>query len=109
MEAILRPPELPPTPAPTSGPFAVFRSPKGEAAVLGDNMFVEQLSIGGLGYYLSDADRAEYRRPYVTPGESRRPTLRGRVSCPWAESRLTPKRSFEATRAGGERWRGATA
>lgn len=75
MEAILRPPELPPTPAPTGGPFAIFRSPKGEAAVLENNMFVEQLLIGGLAYYLSEADKAEYRRPFLMPGESRRPTL----------------------------------
>lgn len=75
MEAILRPPEFPPTPVPTAGPFATFRSPAGEEAVLENNMFVEQLLIGGLEHYLSDADKAEYRRPYLTPGESRRPTL----------------------------------
>jgi haloalkane dehalogenase len=75
MEAILRPPEFPPNPVPTAGPFAIFRSPAGEQAVLEDNMFVEQLLIGGLEYYLSEADKAEYRRPYLTPGESRRPTL----------------------------------
>ena len=75
MEAILRPPSFPETPAPTSGPFATFRSDAGEEAVLQNNMFVEQLLIGGLGYYLSEEDKAEYRRPYLTPGESRRPTL----------------------------------
>lgn len=75
MEAILRPPSFPPAPAPTSGPFAVFRSGDGERAVLEENMFVEQLLIGGLQYYLSEEDKAEYRRPYLEPGESRRPTL----------------------------------
>ena len=75
MEAILRPPNRPPNPAPTEGPFATFRSAAGEQAVLQDNMFVEQMLIGGLGYYLSETDKAEYRRPYLTPGESRRPTL----------------------------------
>ena len=75
MEAILRPPAQPPTLAPTAGPFATFRSPAGEKAVLEGNMFVEQLLIGGLLYYLSDEDKAEYRRPYLTSGESRRPTL----------------------------------
>ncbi len=75
MEAILRPPGIPPNPIPTAGPFATFRSEAGEDAVLNDNMFVEQLLIGGLEYYLSEADKAEYRRPYLEPGESRRPTL----------------------------------
>jgi haloalkane dehalogenase len=75
MEGILRPASLPPSSEPTSGPFATFRSPDGERAVLGENVFVEQLLIGGLQYYLSEADQAEYRRPYLTAGESRRPTL----------------------------------
>ena len=75
MEAILRPPELPPNPVPTGGPFATFRSPAGEEAVLENNMFVDQILIDGLEHYLSDADKAEYRRPYQMPGESRRPTL----------------------------------
>lgn len=75
MEPILRPPEQPPRPAPTAGPFATFRSPAGEQAVLQNNVFVEELLIGGLGYYLNESDKAEYRRPYLSPGESRRPTL----------------------------------
>ena len=75
MEAILRPSSFPETPEPTAGPFAILRSARGEKAVLQDDMFVEQILIGGLGYYLSEADKAEYRRPYRVPGESRRPTL----------------------------------
>jgi haloalkane dehalogenase len=75
MEAILRSSRLPAAPEPTTGPFAMFRSTEGERAVLEQNMFVEQLLIGGLEYYLSDEDKAEYRRPYREPGESRRPTL----------------------------------
>lgn len=75
MEPILRPPEFPRTPTPSGGPFATFRSPDGEEAVLRNNMFVEQLLISGLAYYLSEADKAEYRRPFREPGESRRPTL----------------------------------
>lgn len=74
MEAILEPPGAPrPAPAPGST-FAVYRSAEGERVVLQDNMFVERL-IGGLQYYLTAEDAAEYRRPYVVPGESRRPTL----------------------------------
>ncbi len=75
MEAILRPAPLPPVPEPTTGLFAVFRSPAGEEAVLQNNVFIEQILLGGLDLYLSEADKAEYRRPYLTPGESRRPTL----------------------------------
>jgi haloalkane dehalogenase len=75
MAAILRPPGVPPVPEPTAGPFAIFRSAAGEAAVLAENIFVEQLLIAGLGYYLSAEDQAEYRRPYRSSGESRRPTL----------------------------------
>ncbi|MBL4821410.1 MAG: haloalkane dehalogenase [Gammaproteobacteria bacterium] len=75
MEAILTPSALPVIPEPSQGPFAIFRSPQGEEAVLQKNVFVEQILIGGLGYYLSDADKAEYRRPYLQAGESRRPTL----------------------------------
>ena len=53
----------------------MFRSPAGEQAVLENNVFVEQILIGGLDLYLSEADKAEYRRPYRDAGESRRPTL----------------------------------
>lgn len=75
MEPILNPASLPSIPEPTQGAFATFRSAAGEPAVLENNYFIEQILIGGLGYYLSDADKAEYRRPYLQPGESRRPTL----------------------------------
>lgn len=75
MEPILRPPDFPPNPEPSTGPFATFRSPEGEEAVLQNNVFVEQILIGGLDNYLSEVDKMEYRRPYLEPGESRRPTL----------------------------------
>jgi haloalkane dehalogenase len=73
-EAILRRPDMP-RPEPTTGPFTIFRSPAGDEAVLQHNMFVEQLLLGSLRYYLTEEDQAEYRRPYLEPGESRRPTL----------------------------------
>lgn len=75
MEAILSPSSLPPIPEPETGLFSIFRSPRGEEAVLQNNIFIEQILIGGLGYYLSEEDKAEYRRPYLAAGESRRPTL----------------------------------
>ena len=68
------PPGTPrPGPAPGST-FDTYRSPRGEQAVLQENRFVEGL-IGGLRYFLTEEDEAEYRRPYLEPGESRRPTL----------------------------------
>lgn len=74
MEAIIEPPDAPrPAPAPGTA-FALYRSPAGEQAVLQENRFVESL-ISGLEYYLTPEDAAEYRRPYLVPGESRRPTL----------------------------------
>jgi haloalkane dehalogenase len=74
-EAILHRPDEPPyTPKP-GNLFDSFLTPEGERLVLQDNVFVENLLIGGLKYFLTPADEAEYRRPYLTPGESRRPTL----------------------------------
>ena len=75
MEAILNPSSLPPIPEPESGLFNIFRSAQGEEAVLQNNIFIEQILIGGLGYYLTEEDKAEYRRPFLQPGERRRPTL----------------------------------
>jgi haloalkane dehalogenase len=72
-EAMVRPPETP-RPMPVDGPFVLYRSEAGEKAVLEDNMFVENM-LRGLRYYLSDEEIAEYRRPFLQPGESRRPTL----------------------------------
>ena len=52
-----------------------FRSPAGEDMVLRDNMFVEAFLIEAEKANLSQADIAEYRRPFLTAGEDRRPTL----------------------------------
>lgn len=55
--------------------FQAFRSPKGEEMVLEGNMFVEGMLPAGVLRQLSDAEMTEYRRPFVTQGEDRRPTL----------------------------------
>jgi hypothetical protein len=55
--------------------FRTFRSPAGEDAVLGHNVFIEKLLLGGSRRSLSEAEKAEYRRPFLNPGEERRPTL----------------------------------
>ena len=74
MESIIRPPQMMEESA-TGGFFGALRSPQGEQMVLEENMFVERLLLDGLKYYLTEEEKAEYRRPYTEPGESRRPTL----------------------------------
>ncbi|GAA5186240.1 haloalkane dehalogenase [Rugosimonospora acidiphila] len=55
--------------------FQGLRSPAGEAMVISDNVFVEQILPAGILRELSEEELAVYRAPYLTPGESRRPTL----------------------------------
>jgi haloalkane dehalogenase len=55
--------------------FQALRSPAGESMVISDNVFVEQILPTGILRDLSEQEMAVYRAPYLTPGESRRPTL----------------------------------
>ncbi|MFD1496852.1 haloalkane dehalogenase [Streptosporangium lutulentum] len=55
--------------------FQALRSPAGESMVITDNAFVEQVMPMGILRDLSEEEKAVYRAPYLTPGESRRPTL----------------------------------
>ncbi len=55
--------------------FQGFRSPAGEAMVLEKNVFVERVLPGSIIRKLDDKEMAAYRRPFVEPGEARRPTL----------------------------------
>jgi haloalkane dehalogenase len=94
VEAIIEPPGAPrAVPAPGSA-FATYRSPEGEQAVLRENRFVESL-ISGLEYYLTEEDAAEYRRPYLVPGESRRPTLSWPRELPLGSE---PKETYDIVR-----------
>jgi len=43
--------------------------------VLDKNVFVERVLPGSVLRTLTDEEMAEYRRPFLEPGESRRPTL----------------------------------
>ena len=54
---------------------AAARNPEGEALVLRNNLFVERSFSERILRRLSDAEMAVYRRPYLNPGEDRRPTL----------------------------------
>ena len=55
--------------------FQAFRSPAGEEMVLQQNLFVEGVLPGSILRDLTDAEMAEYRRPFADAGEGRRPTL----------------------------------
>jgi haloalkane dehalogenase len=57
------------------GVFQGFRSPAGERMVLEQNVFVERVLPGSIVRALGAAEMAEYRRPFTSPGEDRRPTL----------------------------------
>ena len=59
----------------TRDTFRALRSEAGEDMVLRDNIFLEKLLIDSVKEHLSEADRAEYRRPFLNPGEDRRPML----------------------------------
>jgi haloalkane dehalogenase len=75
MEAIVTPLTWADWPSNARSAFQGFRSPGGEAMILEKNMFVERILPGSIMRRLSDAEMAEYRRPFATPGEDRRPTL----------------------------------
>jgi haloalkane dehalogenase len=55
--------------------FEALRSPAGEAMVLEQNLFVERALPGSVLRQLTDEEMTEYRRPFLEPGEGRRPTL----------------------------------
>ncbi len=73
MEALVRPPERAEAPEPSPF-FKVLRSERGEKVILQDNLFIKGF-FQEVGLYLSEADKAEYMRPFLEPGESRRPML----------------------------------
>lgn len=55
--------------------FEGLRSEAGESLVLEKNVFVERILPGSIIRTLGDEEMAVYRKPFVTPGEDRRPTL----------------------------------
>jgi haloalkane dehalogenase len=55
--------------------FQGFRSEAGESLVLEKNYFVERVLPASVLDALPPEVMEEYRRPFTTPGESRRPTL----------------------------------
>jgi haloalkane dehalogenase len=75
MEAIVAPVKWDAFPEPMKGLFQSLRSPMGETMVLEKNFFVEKMLPGAIMRPLSDEEMDEYRRPFMEPGEGRRPTL----------------------------------
>ena len=75
MEGIVRPMTWDEWPEQARNIFRAMRSPAGEEMVLQKNVFVERVLPASIMRTLTDEEFAVYRRPYVEPGESRRPTL----------------------------------
>jgi haloalkane dehalogenase len=75
LEAIVTPLTWADWPENAKRAFHGFRSDSGEDMVLRKNIFVERVLPGSVIRKLTDAEMAEYRRPFENAGEDRRPTL----------------------------------
>jgi len=75
MEAIVQPLTWDQWPERARQVFQAMRSPAGEEMVLQRNVFVERILPASVLRGLTEEEMAVYRRPYLEPGESRRPTL----------------------------------
>ncbi len=74
-EAIVRPLRWSEWPPAGVDIFRAMRSPAGEAIVLERNLFVERILPASVLRPLAPEVLDEYRRPFATPGEGRRPML----------------------------------
>ena len=75
MEAIVMPLTWDQWPDAATKIFGLFRSEAGEELVLEKNFFVERILLGDSISGYSDEEKAEYIKPFINPGEDRRPTL----------------------------------
>ena len=75
MEAVVQPLTWASWPETARNIFQAMRSPAGEDMVLQKNVFVERILPASVIRGLGDEEMTVYRRPYLEPGESRRPTL----------------------------------
>jgi haloalkane dehalogenase len=75
MEAVVRPVIWREWPEAARGIFQGFRSPAGDAMILEKNAFIERVLPSSVLRRLSAEEMAVYRRPFLNPGEDRRPTL----------------------------------
>ena len=75
MEALVRPVTWEEWPEASRRVFQGFRSEAGEDLVIARNVFVERVLPGSVLRALAPEEMEVYRRPFLEPGESRRPTL----------------------------------
>jgi haloalkane dehalogenase len=75
LEALVRPLTWDDWQEDARGFFQALRSPAGEGMVLEQNLFLERLLPGDVLRQLSADELAWYRRPFLHPGEDRRPIL----------------------------------
>lgn len=75
MEAIVQPMTWDDWPDGARKIFDGMRSDAGEEMVLTKNVFIERILPASVLRGLTDAEMDVYRKPYLEPGESRRPTL----------------------------------
>jgi haloalkane dehalogenase len=76
MEALVRPVAgWDEWPAAARSIFQRMRSAAGEEMILEHNAFVERILPASVLHPLTEADLAEYRRPFAEPGDARLPTL----------------------------------
>ena len=75
MEAIVRPVTWAEWPSSARGIFQAMRSPAGEGIILDKNVFVERILPASVLRSFDEAEMSAYRRPWLEPGETRRPML----------------------------------
>jgi haloalkane dehalogenase len=75
METVCVPMEWSDFPDDVADMFRTLRSPQGDAMVLENNVFIESVLPSIVMRTLDDEEMDQYRRPFVNPGEDRRPTL----------------------------------
>ena len=75
MEAIVMPLTWDQWPDPATKIFGLFRSEAGEELVLEKNFFVERILLADASTGYTEEEKSEYIRPFMNPGEDRRPTL----------------------------------
>ena len=75
MEAVVKTMQWADFPENARSVFQGFRSDGGENMVLDKNIFVERVLAGAVIRGLGEEEMTHYRKPYLDPGEDRRPTL----------------------------------
>lgn len=98
METVPRPMTMDEWPENIRGLFNAMRSEAGEQMVLEKNVFVERILPGSMLRELTEGEMAEYLRPFVQPGEDRRPTLS------WPRQIPLDGQPPESTKIVGDNW-----